>query len=265
MTTNDLGRPGYRGVVSKDAQTIAEVLQPTGYRSFMSGKWHMGTPDPTQHGFEEMYGTSVSAKRFFDPDHMIRFPEGRKRIQYPEGQFYATDAVTDHALQFLNLARQTPDKPWFLYLAYNAPTSLHAPSKEIAKYKGRYLGGWGPTPRRTPKKDEENGHRPPTHPTLQTIPLAQLRRNQSWNEPCMGHPRHRQLDLARRMAIYAAMIDRIHQQIGRILEDLKCKGEFENTLIMFTSDNGACFEWDPFGFDIKSSNQDIPPQRQDAR
>ena len=259
MTTNDLGRPGYRGVVSKDAQTIAEVLKPAGYRSFMSGKWHMGTPDPTQHGFEEMYGTSVSAKRFFDPDQMIRFPEGRQRIQYPEGKFYATDAVTDHALQFLNLARKTPEKPWFLYLAYNAPHfPLHAPPEEIAKYKGRYLGGWDQLREERLQRMKEMGIVP------QHTKLSNRSHWRNYGETKIGtNPawdtldKDRQLDLARRMAIYAAMIDRMDQQIGRILNDLKCKGEFDNTLVMFTSDNGACFEWDPFGFDIKSSNQNI--------
>ena len=231
MTTNDLGQPGYRGVVSDDAQTIAQALAPAGYRSFMSGKWHLGTPDPTKNGFEEMYGTLVSAKRFFDPDHMVRFPEGRKKIQYPKGKFYATDAVTDHALEFLNLARKTPDKPWFLYLAYNAPHfPLHAPPEEIAKYQGRYHGGW----------DQLRAER-----------LERM--NPAWNTL----PKDRRRDLARRMAIYAAMIDRLDQQLGRVIEDLKRTGEFENTLIVFTSDNGACFEWDPFGFDIVSSNQNI--------
>ena len=85
MTTNDLGRPGYRGVVSEDALTIAQALAPAGYRSFMSGKWHLGTPDPTQHGFEEFYGTLVSAKRFFDADHLIRLPEDRTARDYAEG------------------------------------------------------------------------------------------------------------------------------------------------------------------------------------
>ena len=143
MTTNDLGRPGYRGVVSAEALTVAEALAPSGYRSFISGKWHLGTPDPTQHGFEEFYGTLVSAKRFFDPGHLVRKPEGREAREYPQGEFYATDAVTDHALDFLRLARETPDQPWFLYLAYNAPHfPLHAPSEEIARYADRYHGGW---------------------------------------------------------------------------------------------------------------------------
>lgn len=259
MTGNDLGHPGFRGVVSRSAPTIAEVLRPAGYRCFMSGKWHLGTPDPTQHGFEEMYGTLVSAKRFFDPDHMIRYPEGRKKIQYPKGKFYATDAVTDHALQFLKLARKTPDKPWFLYLAYNAPHfPLHAPPGEIAKYKDRYHLGWDQLREERLERMKQMGIVP------QHTKLSQRSHWRNYGETKIGVnpawntlPEDRRLDLARRMAIYAAMIDRLDQQFGRVIADLKRADEFDNTLIVFTSDNGACFEWDPFGFDIKSSNQNI--------
>ncbi|MFT4688975.1 MAG: arylsulfatase [Limisphaerales bacterium] len=259
MTTNDLGQPGYRGVVSEDARTIAQVLTPAGYRCFMSGKWHLGTPDPTKHGFEEMYGTLVSAKRFFDPDHLARFPEGRQARQYPKGRFYATDAVTDHALDFLTLARETRDKPWFLYLAYNAPHfPLHAPPEEIAKYADRYHGGW----------DQLRAERLGRMKSLGIVPehtkLSKRSHWRNYGETKIGvNPawntlaKDRRLDLARRMAIYAAMIDRLDQQLGRVIADLKRNGEFENTLIVFTSDNGACFEWDPFGFDIVSSNQNI--------
>ena len=90
--TIDLGRSGYRGSVSDEAQTIAELLKPAGYRSFIAGKWHLGTNDPTKHGFEEFYGTLVSCKRFFDPEHLLRLPEGRKARTYQAGEFYATDA-----------------------------------------------------------------------------------------------------------------------------------------------------------------------------
>lgn len=259
MTTNDLGRPGYRGVVSDDAQTIAQVLAPSGYRCFMSGKWHLGTPDPTQNGFEEFYGTLVSAKRFFDPDHLVRFPKGRKARQYPKGKFYATDAVTDHALDFLKLARATPAKPWFLYLAFNAPHfPLHAPREEIDKYADRYHGGWDQLRAERLKRMKSLGI-VPGHTELskrshwRNYGETKIGVNPAWNTL----PKDRQLDLARRMAIYAAMIDRLDQQLGRVIEDLKRAGELENTLIVFTSDNGACFEWDPFGFDIVSSNQNI--------
>lgn len=259
MTTNDLGQPGYRGVVSADALTIAQVLQPAGYRSFMSGKWHLGTPDPTRHGFEEFYGTLVSAKRFFDPDHLIRLPTGRKARRYPEGEFYATDAVTDHAIDFLRLARKTPDKPWFLYLAYNAPHfPLHAPEAEIAKYADRYHTGWDQLRAERLTRMKELGI---VSGDTRLSPRSHWRNYGETkigvNPPWTSLAKDRRLDLARRMAIYAAMIDRLDQQLGRLITDLKSAGELENTLIVFTSDNGACFEWDPFGFDIVSSNQNI--------
>ncbi|MDA8909184.1 arylsulfatase [bacterium] len=259
MTTNDLGRPGYRGIISDDAQTIAGTLAPAGYRSFIAGKWHLGTDDPTKHGFEEFYGTLVSAKRFFDPDHLIRLPEGREARQYPEGEFYATDAVTDHALDFIHLARETPEQPWFLYLAYHAPHfPLHAPKEEIAKYADRYLGGWDKlreerlvTMKKLKIVPEETKLSPRS--TWQNYGETETGTNPAWD----SLPEDRRLDLARRMAIYAAMVDRMDQQLGRVIDDLRRAGELDNTLIVFTSDNGACFEWDPMGFDIVSSNQNI--------
>lgn len=259
MTTNDLGQPGYRGVVSADARVIAQELAPVGYRCFMSGKWHLGTPDPTRHGFEEFYGTLVSAKRFFDEKHLIRLPAGKPRRPYAPGEFYATDAVTDHALDFLQLARTTPQQPWFLYLAYHAPHfPLQAPEYEIQKYANRYQGGWDRLRTARLQRMKQLGI-VPQHTTLsprsrwQNYGETKTGINPAWS----SLPEARRLDLARRMAIYAAMIDRLDQQIGRIVADLKSNQELSNTLIVFTSDNGACFEWDPLGFDIKSSNQNI--------
>ncbi|MDF1825619.1 MAG: arylsulfatase [Verrucomicrobiales bacterium] len=259
MTTNDLGLPGFRGVISEQATLVAEALAPAGYRSFISGKWHLGTDDPTKHGFEEFYGTLVSAKRFFDPDHLIRLPRGRTARTYEKGTFYATDAVTDHALDFLGLARETPDRPWFLYLSYHAPHfPLHAPDEEIAEYAERYLEGWDKLREERLRRMKELGVVPDStllspRSTWQNYGETKTGTNPAWD----SLPRRRQLDLARRMAIYAAMIDRLDQQIGRVVEDLKNAGEWENTLIVFTSDNGACFEWDPFGFDIESGNHNI--------
>ena len=259
MTTNDLGRPGYRGVVSKQAVTVAQLLATAGYRSFMSGKWHLGTADPTQHGFEEFYGTLVSAKRFFDPEHLLRLPAGRQPRSYAVDEYYATDAVTDHAIDFLRLARNTPDRPWFLYLAYNAPHfPLQAPRQTIAKYADRYHQGWDKLREQRLASMKRLGI-VPAHTKLS--PRSHWRNygetrtgvNPAWDT--LSEERRR--DLARRMAIYAAMIDRLDQQLGRLIEDLRQANELENTLIVFTSDNGACFEWDPFGFDIVSSNQNI--------
>ncbi len=257
--TQDIHRAGYRGRLSEDARTIAQVLAPAGYRSFIAGKWHLGTPDPTQHGFEEFYGTLVSAQRFFDPDHFIRLPADHPRIEYPEGTFYGTDAVTDHALEFLGRARTTPERPWFLYLAYNAPHfPLQAPREEIDKYRDRYHEGW----------DKLRAERLARMKTLGIVPADTVLTPRSpwWNygetdtgvnPPWESLPEDRRQDLARRMAIFAAMIDRMDQQVGRVFADLRAHDEWEHTLIIFLSDNGACAEWDPRGFDVKTSNNNI--------
>ncbi len=257
--TQDIHQPGYRGQVSAQAQTIAQVLKPAGYRSFISGKWHLGTADPTQHGFEEFYGTLTSAKRYFDPEHLIRLPKGRKKITYPEGEFYATDAVTDHALSFLKQTESTPDKPWFLYLAYNAPHfPLHARPEDIAKYKDRFHDGWDLLRKKRLARMKELGIVSEATQLTPRSPFWNYGESKTGSNPAWNTlPKNRRLDLARRMAIYAAMVDRMDQQIGRVITQLKEGDEFDNTLIVFLSDNGACAEWDPNGFDIKSSNQNI--------
>jgi arylsulfatase len=261
----DLGRPGYRGRISDDAVTIAEVLRDQKYRSFVSGKWHLGTPDPTENGFEEFYGTLVSGQTFWDPDHFLRMPKGRKSRQYIDGQFYGTDAVTDHAIDFLDLARQTPDQPWFLYLAYQAPHfPIQARDADIAKYADTYAVGWDAIRNQRLAKMKKLGIVSPDTPLTPRSPYWNYGEtvtgvNPAWDTLAAD----RRIDLARRMAIYAAMIDRIDQNIGRLISDLRNAGEFERTLMIFISDNGACAEWDPFGFDIQSSNQNILYRGQD--
>lgn len=255
----DLGRPGYRGFISKDSLTIAQVLKDQNYRSFISGKWHLGTPDPTTHGFEEFFGTLVSAQTFWDPDHYMRTPPGRQARNYESNKFYGTDAVTDHALDFLDLARETPKQPWFLYLAYHAPHfPLHARPQDIAKYEGKYAVGWDVTRHRRLNKMKEFGIVP------EETKLTPRSRYWNYGETKTGvNPawsslsEERRADLARRMAIYAAMVDRVDQNIGRVVKSLTEADELENTLVIFLSDNGACAEWDPYGFDIKSSNNNI--------
>ena len=255
----DLGRPGYRGFISKESLTIAQVLKDQNYRSFISGKWHLGTPDPTTHGFDEFFGTLVSAQTFWNPHHYMRTPAGRQARRYAPNQFYGTDAVTDHAIDFLTLARETPKQPWFLYVAYHAPHfPLHARQQDIAKYEGKYTVGWDVIRDQRLKKMKELGI------VSQNTKLTPRSRYWNYGETKTGtNPEwsslsaDRRTDLAQRMAIYAAMVDRVDQNIGRILNDLTKAGELENTLVLFLSDNGACAEWDPFGFDIKSSNNNI--------
>ncbi len=259
MAGNDLERPGYRGRVAEHAITLAETLSEAGYRTYMSGKWHLGTKDPINHGFEQFYGTLVSAKRFFDPDHLIRLPGDQPPRKYKSNQYYATDAVTDHALDFIDNARTTPEKPFFLYLAYHAPHfPLQAPHEWIQKYQKRYSTGWDQLRTERLARMKKMGILPPhtklsPRSTWKNYGETKSGTNPAWNT--LTEPRRK--DLARRMAIDAAMVDRMDQQIGRVVKALKDENKLTNTLIIFTSDNGACFEWDPFGFDVKSSNHNI--------
>src|SRR3954466_4897929 len=96
----DLGHPGYRGKLSENAATLGEVLKLSGYRTFMSGKWHVGTKDPTRRGFEQYFGTLISASTYWDPSKYLRLPEGSKARSYDKESFYGTDALTDYALDF---------------------------------------------------------------------------------------------------------------------------------------------------------------------
>ena len=247
----DLGQPGYRGRLSEDGATIAEVLKPAGYKTYLSGKWHVGTNDPTARGFDEFYGTLISASTFWDPSRYIRLPRTSKARSYEPGAFYGTDALTDHALDFMREARETEHRPWFLYLAYNSPHfPLHARPEDIAKYAARYSAGWDVLREERLARMKRLGL---TAASTKLSPRSRYwgyretapRENPAWN----SIPADRRADLAMRMAIYAAMVDRMDQNIGRITSDLRTSGQLQNTLIVFLSDNGACAEWDPWGFD----------------
>jgi arylsulfatase A-like enzyme len=255
----DLGHPGYTGRLSENGATIAEVLRPSGYRTFMSGKWHVGTQDPTRHGFEQFYGTLISAATFWDQAGYIRQPQGSSTRNYAAGAFYGTDALTDYGLDFLQNARTTPGQPWFLYLAYNAPHfPLHARPEDIAKYRKRYETGWDALREQRLARMKKLGVVPGRTRLSPRSKFTNFGETQTAeNPPWDSLPEDRRADLAMRMAIYAAMVDRMDQNIGRIITDLRAKGEFENTLIFFMSDNGACAEWDPFGFDVRSSANNV--------
>ena len=255
----NLGQPGYRGRLSNDAVTIGQALQLADYRTFISGKWHLGTNDPTQYGFEEFFGTLVSAQTFWDPNHFTRLPRGSNVRQYEEGQFYGTNALTDYAIDFINEARQTPDKPWFLYLAYNSPHfPLHAPKEDIAKYADTYKVGWDEIREKRHAKMKEldiisEDTKLTPRSTYTNWGQIETKQNPAW----VDLPEERRDDLARRMAIFAAMVDVMDRNIGRLVSDLKNNNELENTLIIFISDNGACAEWDPIGFDGRTGPNNI--------
>lgn len=253
--------PGFSGRVAEDAVFLPRVMKDAGYTALMCGKWHLGQPGPVERGFDEFFGMVHGFDSFWDASKYTRLPAGRPTRT--SSQFYATDAITDYAVEFLGGARKA-DKPWFLYLAYNAPHfPLHAPKALIDKYQAVYEAGWDRIRETRYARMMEKGlldkrwkltPRSVVGPNRVATPNGWAeKQNPAWDTV----PEDRRKDLARRMAIFAAMVDQMDRNIGRVLDDLQAAGEMDNTLILFCSDNGACAEWDPWGFDVVSGPQNI--------
>ena len=275
--SNDRGPqyPGYRGTLQSNSVTLAEVLRDTGYRTYMVGKWHLRNDKtdvkPTDRGFDEFYGMLGGFNSCWEErPFYTRWPEDRTPRAYTSakdgqpGTFYSTDAFADYAIDFLGEARKE-DRPFFLYLAFNAPHfPLHAPESDIAKYEALYFQkGWDAIREVRLARQKELGLVPkdlaltprspvPAKSHARPSPFAG-KDNPSWS----SFPEDRRRDLARRMAVFAAMVDRLDVAVGRVVNDLKQHDQFDNTLILFLSDNGACWEWDPLGFDVSSSPKNI--------
>lgn len=250
---------GYAGFRSNsDNVTIAEVLKGAGYFTAMSGKWHLGkTANPIKRGFREYYGLLGGFNSFWNPDVYTRLPKDRPPRQYKEGEFYATNVITDYAIDFINQAHQE-EEPLFLYLAYNAAHfPLHAPKEVTDKYMKTYLQGWDKIRDQRWKRIVKMGllqGKPELSPRG-VVPQS-LFEDETHPLPAWDSlTKEQQTDLARRMAIYAAMIDIMDANIGRVLDTLQKNGELDNTFIMFMSDNGACAEWHEFGFDKQTGTE----------
>ncbi len=210
-----------------NAATLAEVAKRAGYTTLMSGKWHMGG-NPLDHGFDRYFGHLSGACNFFTGDETFRI--GREVFEVPEEGFYTTDAKTDYAIEFVREADD--DKPFFLYLAYNAPHyPLHAPEREVRKYIGKYRAGWDELRQQRLARQRSMGlfgreyrltPRPSDVPAWDSLSKAE------------------QIEQDLMMAAFAGMVDRLDQNIGRFMKVLEELGEADNTLLLFFSDNGAC-------------------------
>lgn len=240
------GYPEYQGYLRDDCVTIAEALRLGGYRTLMSGKWHVGGsynamdpgswdpggpghPTPRQRGFDRYYGTLDGAGSFFHPHALLR----DDTVIHPEGEgYYYTDRITAEACQMIDGAH-AEGRPFFLFLSYTAPHwPLHALPEDIAKYEGRYRrGGWDAL--RASRHESAKGlgilsDRWEITPRDEGAPAWEDVPDPDWE------------DL--RMAVYAAQVDRMDQGIGQVLAKLRALGLEENTLVMFLSDNGGCAE-----------------------
>jgi arylsulfatase len=251
--------PAYLGHLNDTCVTFAEMLKARGYRTYMVGKWHVGEPGPTQRGFDEFYGfVNGYAQDQWTPAAYQRLPAERTpELKYAAGKFYATDVFTDYALEFVRQARAQPPRPWLLYLAHSAPHfPLQAPAASVAKHLATYRRGWDVLRAERFARMRKMGLADDTWTLTERSPVpvdtpAAITNgyggqpNPAWADL----PADRREDLARRMAVFAAMVEHLDAGVGRIVADLKRNGEYDNTAIFFLSDNGACYEWGPFGFD----------------
>ncbi len=226
--------PSYRGFLNGQCVTIAEVLKAAGYRTVMSGKWHVGEDRPhwpTDRGFERYFGLISGASNYFKLDAGRQMAMDDKPYTPPaDGKFYMTDAFTDHALQFIGGFGK--ESPYFLYLAYTSPHwPLHAWPEDIAKYRGKYKKGWDALRRERHERQVRMGIVDARWKVTDRDPKVP-----AWE----ADANHDDMDL--RMAVYAAQIDRMDQNIGRLLKHLEETKQLDNTLIMFLADNGGCAE-----------------------
>jgi arylsulfatase A-like enzyme len=234
--------PAYQGFLSKKAVTIAEVLKTGGYRTFMAGKWHVGTMQdywPLQRGFDRYFGIIDGASSYFNPtapyrpNQKLNLVLDNQRVQ-PSKDFYSTNAFTDFGIKLIEDSRSSK-QPFFLYMAYTSPHwPLHALPEDIKKYIGKYKSiGWDKLREERLKKMVQLGILPKsTKLSARDLGLVDW---QSLTE-------REKEDWDNKMATYAAMVDRMDQNIGRILAVLEKTGQRENTLIIFLSDNGASHE-----------------------
>ena len=270
--TADQKLPGYRGFLNDQCVTTASLLKQQGYKTYLSGKWHLrgkgkGECIPTNRGFDEFYGPFHDYASFFRPELYFRLPENSPIKMDVSSDFYATNAITDYALTFINDARQS-QQPYYLYLAYNAPHfPLQAPKETIDKYMKTYEKGWDKIRAQRIEKLKDLKLIPSDFEYHSTTQVPKVP-NRNLNSLYYGKEipkweqldKVRQKDLARRMATFAAMVDIVDKNIGKLIHDLKLNNELDNTCIFFLSDNGACAEWDPYGFDNNPYPQNIYTQ-----
>lgn len=212
----------------KKAVTSAETLSKAGYYTMMTGKWHLDK-EPTDFGFDRYFGHLSGACNYYKGDNTFRL-DGKK-WDVPKDGFYTTIANVDHAINFLGDARKS-EKPWYLYIAFNAPHAPLQPLKEdYEKYQGRYQQGWDKIRDARLEKQRALG--------LFGKPLTESQRPahvQAWDKLS---PEWKLFEEKRMMAL-AGMIDRVDQELGRLVDHLEKAGELDNTMILFISDNGAC-------------------------
>lgn len=242
--TNDRGEDGYRGELNNNCVTIAEVVQSVGYETYAIGKWHLSLNRgangskhnwPLQRGFKHFYGTIQGAGSFYDPVTLCRgntFITVENDPKYENKEFYYTDAIADNTCMFLDgHKKQQADKPFFMYITFTAAHwPLHVPEKYIEPYKGKFNEGWDKMRKAKYKDMVQRG-------------IIDQRWSLSSDSSVKGWESVSNKEFETRcMEVYAGMVSNMDYNIGRIIDQLKRNGQYENTIIIYLQDNGGCAE-----------------------
>jgi len=227
--------PAYQGYLNDKCVTIGEAMQQNGYFTIMTGKWHVGQKDdggvtPWGRGFDRSFNT-IAGNFYYRDARAQLYLNGRKvrNAELPK-DWYTTDLWTSYGLQFIDEAKNV-GKPFLLYLAHNAPHyPLQAPEEDIAKFRGKFMKGWEALREERYKRQVEMGILDKSWALPDINPLIP-----KWGS-LSPEEKIRQDDL---MAVYAAVVSRIDKSIGDLINGLKARGIYDNTIIMFMSDNGG--------------------------
>jgi arylsulfatase A-like enzyme len=249
VSQDDPGFPGYSGELATDVHTAAEVFRANGYSTFAVGKWHLAKdsdigPDgprhswPCQRGFDRYYGVLDAFTNAHHPHELVRDNSHVDIDRYPDG-YYMTDDFTSNAISMIRSSKAAdPTKPFFLYLAHPAAHApLLAKPADIAKYRDAYTRGWDAV------RAERHARQLAAGVISSDTPLSPRPSEDGDQVPAWDSlsPDAQRL-FAAQMAVFAAMVDSIDQNLGRLRSSLEVMGEWENTIVVFCSDNGASRE-----------------------
>jgi arylsulfatase len=254
VSQSEPGYPGYRSELADNVATAGEILRGQGYATMMVGKWHLsreqtihsGGPQdgwPLQRGFDRYYGILDAFTNLHHPHRLVRDNSVVQVDRYPDGYFLTDDLTTEAITMIRDRKAHRPDQPFFLYFAHPAAHApLHAKAVDIESYRGVYDAGWDEIRAQRHARQIELGITPSgtalaprnAEPGHDVVP---------WDELTIQAKEV----FARYMEVFAAMVDEIDQSMGRLREALEQMGEWDNTVVVFLSDNGASREGEVTG------------------
>ena len=240
LADNQRGKSGYENFLNEDVVSFVTLLRDAGYNTSFAGKWHMGTEPhkaPSARGFERSFAlieggaSHYSDARGLNPNRkVVHYAENGVPVKQLPKDFYSSNAYTDYIIKYID-ADTGDDKPFFAFLSFTAPHwPLQAPDEYVSKYKGVYDDGYEVLREQRITEAKKLGVIPAdaiAYPRLQQVP--------TWQSLTVEEKKFS----ARKMEIYAGMVDALDKNVGRLIAHLKDIGEYDNTFIVFLSDNGA--------------------------